>query len=506
MTFMKLFIRILIFILSAMLLSAPLFAYADSANEAKNLTGKCTIDYDGVRTAKTRVTDNKVKTYQIFSPGKRISIKWTDNIPAHYLCMQWFEFPESIALRLYDGNGNELSSRMLESKPETVIVLPENARSAVIEAIDVEMKLSKLGVYGEGELPDPFHEWKDTPEKLDFLVIATHPDDDVLFMGSAVSIYGAERGYEGSIVYVTSGTRQRVSEAENGAWALGLRNYPIFLFFPDIEPSASAEKKATFAYEDVLLATVRLYRQYKPPVVFAQDVKGEYGHWQHKITSKAAVEAFPLAADPSFDPESAEMYGTWQVQKVYLHLYGENKLKLDANSPLEFFGGMDAWNVARIAYKKHESQQKYGFAVERNKGSYPFNLFGMAAGTVEAGNDAFDNISETLLSSYVPPTPSPTPVPTDTPSPSPEPTPTPTPTLPPSPTPEPTSVPTEEAGIQVVSAPVSEAPALTEPPAEPPVKSTPFNPVAIVLIAAGSALAVALIVVGIRIMKKKQED
>ena len=116
---------------------------------------------------------------------------------------------------------------MLEKRPETVIVLPENARSAVIEAVDREMKLSKLAVYGEGELPDPFHEWKDTPGKLDYLVIATHPDDDVLFLGSAVSIYGAERGYKGSIVYVTSGTRQRVSEGVGNGVPNGIQQLRV---------------------------------------------------------------------------------------------------------------------------------------------------------------------------------------------------------------------------------------------------------------------------------------
>ncbi|MBR3178642.1 MAG: PIG-L family deacetylase [Clostridia bacterium] len=502
---MKLLKRYIILILSALLLAAPLFSYADSKG-AKNLTDKCTIDYGGVKTAKTRVTDNKVKTYQIFQAGAQIKLSWKDNVPAHYLCMQWYEFPESIALRLYDAGGEELFSGMLEKRPETVIVLPENARSAVIEAVDREMKLSKLAVYGEGELPDPFHEWKDTPGKLDYLVIATHPDDDVLFLGSAVSIYGAERGYKGSIVYVTSGTRQRVSEAENGAWALGLRYDPIFLWFPDIEPSASTKKKSEFVYEDLLLSFVRLYRQYKPPVVFAQDVNGEYGHWQHKLTSKASVEAFALAADPEYDPESLEQFGVWQVQKVYLHLYKENVLKLDANSPLEFFGGTDAWNVARIAYKKHESQQKYGFAVERNKGSYPFNLFGMIKGTVEAGSDAFDNIDETLLSSYVPPTPPPTPVPTDTPAPTPDPTPTPSPVPTQSPSPVPTSVPTEEAVVLPAEISATESPSEEQSPTEPARKSFSANPVTIIAVALGAVVAAVLIISGIILMKKKRSS
>ena len=194
------------------------------------------------------------------------------------------------------------------------------------------------------------------------------------------------------------------------------------------------------------------------------------------------------------------------MQKVYLHLYKENVLKLDANSPLEFFGGTDAWNVARIAYKKHESQQKYGFAVERNKGSYPFNLFGMIKGTVEAGSDAFDNIDEKLLSSYVPPTPSPTPVPTDTPSPTPEPTPMPSPVPTPSPTPVPTSVPTEEAVVLPAEISATESPSEEQSPTEPARKSFSANPVTIIAVALSAVLAAALIISGIILMKKKRSS
>ena len=167
--------------------------------------------------------------------------------------------------------------------------------------------------------------------------------------------------------------------------------------------TATEKQKSRFSYDDFLLATVRLYRRYRPVVVFAQDAKGEYGHWQHKLTSKAAVEAFTLAADPAYDPESRDRYGLWQVQKVYLHLYPENVLRLDGNAPLVSFGGTTAWNVARKAYQKHVSQRTIGYAVERDDERFAFNRFGMARGVVEAGDDAFANVPEFLLSTYTMP-------------------------------------------------------------------------------------------------------
>ena len=150
----------------------------------------------------------------------------------------------------------------------------------------------------------------------------------------------------------------------------------------------------------------------RPLVVFAQDLKGEYGHWQHKLTAKAAREAFALAADPAYDPESAAQYGTWQVQKLFLHLYSENTIQIDAHAPLSFFDGKDAYEVARKAFLKHETQQRYHFRVSRDNKRYAFNRFGMAEGIVPAGEDVFDNVDETLLCSYIPPTPEPTAAPT----------------------------------------------------------------------------------------------
>jgi hypothetical protein len=200
-----------------------------------------------------------------------------------------------------------------------------------------------------------------------------------------------------------------MTEAENGAWTMGLRNRPLFMGFPDVPNDASKRLKATFVYDNLVLAIVRLYRTYHPVVVFAQDTEGEYGHWQHKRTAKASLEAFSLAADPSYDPESAEQLGTWQVQKLYLHLFPKNKLTVDAHAPLSAFDGRDAFEVACEAYLKHASQQRYRFKVRRDSGKYAFNRFGMAEGVVPVGEDVFDNIDERLLFNYVEPTPAPTP-------------------------------------------------------------------------------------------------
>ena len=406
--------------LAMLLCLMPAVARAENEPKAKEYTKYCKIDCD-VRDG-TRHLLNWFVTDRVAFPAETgVTISWTDEYPVAYLCLQWFTPVEGVIVRAFDGDGQLMAEEKLGAYPEYAIPLPEGTRSARVTAGEAGMDMSQLHVFGEGTLPDPFHLWQETPEGLDYLLIATHPDDDVLYLGSIVPIYGAEQGYVGSIAYATCMTRGRMSEAENGAWEMGLRYRPLFMGFPDIPRDAKPEKKAEFVYDDLVRDTVRLYRRYHPAVVFAQAVHGEYGHWQHVLTSKASVEAYDLAADPTYDPESVESYGTWQVQKLYLHDYEENKLYLDGNVPLAAFDGTTAWNVARKAFQKHESQTPYGFFVMRDDQQHAFNRFGMIKGVVEAGDDAFANIPPELLSTYDPSAPKPTEAP------SPEPTPAPTP-------------------------------------------------------------------------------
>jgi len=426
---------LLILLVTVFLFSGIPAASADS-EEATDLTKQFTFDFGSYERAKYLLFTD-IERAQAFDADASFAVTWSDAVPDARLCIQFRTLPEDVSVLQYDASDRLLAEDPLPGCPGAIVPLMSEARKAVIQSGTNGMNVSLLGIFGPGELPDPFHDWQATPAYLDYLLISTHPDDDVLYLGSIVPVYGAEQGYTGTIAYVTNPSRNRMMEAENGAWAMGLRVQPLFWMFPDVPRNAPQEKKDTFVYEDVLLETVRTYRIYHPLVVFAQDENGEYGHWQHIISSKAAREAFTLAADPSYDPESAERYGTWQVQKLFLHLYESDPLTVDGDAPLTFFDGKSAFDVAKAAFKKHKSQLLYGYEVTRNDELYAFNRFGMAEGVVPLGKDVFDNIDETLLSTYVPPAETPTPEPTEVPTPVPTPQTTPSPSASAAPVPEP---------------------------------------------------------------------
>ena len=178
-----------------MLLLAVLPAAAAADDDAENVTRKCTLDAGEYRYAATRILDDKLKSYQIFDPHTGFSVLWEDNVPAAWLCLQWLELPDGVTVSLYDGAGALLDEVALAANPETVFELPAEARKATVTAGDVEMKVCQLRVFSHGVLPEPYHHWRELPENLDYLLLSTHPDDDVLYLGSVIPIYGADRGY-----------------------------------------------------------------------------------------------------------------------------------------------------------------------------------------------------------------------------------------------------------------------------------------------------------------------
>ena len=136
-------------------------------------------------------------------------------------------------------------------------------------------------------------------------------------------------------------------------------------------------------------------------MVVTHDLDGEYGHPQHKMVADAACEAFEAAADAGRFPESAAQYGTWDVKKLYVHLYGteENQVIFDWTVPLESLDGQTPNERAEDAYAMHKTQvgqgrKSHGVFVpcsgaEYGVKRYPNNKFGLYATRVgpDTGHD-----------------------------------------------------------------------------------------------------------------------
>ncbi|MBR6477741.1 MAG: PIG-L family deacetylase [Lachnospiraceae bacterium] len=229
----------------------------------------------------------------------------------------------------------------------------DNPSSSVTFSLPAE---NPMGIYGiriftDNEVPSDVQIWEPPCEHADILLISSHSDDEILFMGGIIPTY-VPQGARVQVAYMTefwSTAPVREHEKLDGLWVDGLRTYPVCGNFKDIyvDDLADAEKK--YDLDALTDYVVSIIDRFQPQVVVTHDFKGEYGHGFHQITAKAVEAALSKA---SFD-----------VPKAYFHLYDENGIHMDLNVPIESMGGKTALEIAKEAYLQHKSQQWCWFYV-----------------------------------------------------------------------------------------------------------------------------------------------
>ena len=412
---------------AAFLLCAPAVSRAQSGSEAENLTSLCAVAEPSGRGGR-RLTDGNVETYTKIKPDDAFRAAWDADAPVAGVYLEFYALPSAMTITELDASGEAISQQRVEEPLlNDFYPLSADARGVEIRS-DKEMTLGEAAFYGAGELPMGVFDWSPPVEKADLLVISAHCDDELLYFGGTIPTYAGERGLAVQVAYMANEERLRMDEAMNGLRVCGDTNAPVLVGFKDAytETLAAAEKR--WGHEETVAAIVSLIRRFRPEVVVTHDLEGEYGHGAHRVTALCTLEAVSAAADGTLYPESSALYGSWQVKKLYLHLYDTGAVTMDWRAPLSAFGGRTALDVANEAYAMHVSQQEYHQNVY-DSGDFSSAEFGLAftlVGYDLVGGDFFENVPPEALTNYVEPTPSPTPEPTPTPSPTPEPTAAPT--------------------------------------------------------------------------------
>ena len=272
---------------------------------------------------------------------------------------------------------------------------------------DSETEVSEARAFS-GKTPDWAQDWQSNDGDADLLLLSTHSDDEHLFFAGLLPYYAAGRGYRIQVAYFTSNGENHTRDHEvlDGLWKVGVRRYPVFGDFSDTwaENYGEAEKNLKaegYTYSSAAEYCAGLLRRFRPLVAVGHDLGGEYGHGQHCLSSAALCDAIALAAE-----EHAGGYPAWQVKKLYLHLYTQNRIHMDWDIPLAAFAGKTAFGVSQDGFACHKSQQWTWFRrwmFGRNGrlaraseitvySPCDYGLYYSAVGADEMKNDMFENL------------------------------------------------------------------------------------------------------------------
>ena len=331
-----------------------------AASKSAILNSRCTLDWKGFCSVPSRLTDNSYKTGTDLKNGSTGGIYWTADVPVGLVYWEWIVPPDECRYTFYDKDKQPLSTSVRYREGDRgYLTVPEGACGVTLEVVKGynggKCRLTEWHVYDANDVPETIHLWEIAPEKCDIMLVACHADDELVMMGGILPTYVGERGMQVQVVYCYVPEQDRHGEALNGLWYSGLRTLPVFFVI---------EQKNRLRFEEKL---TREIRRFKPEVVITHDIMGEYVQYDfkgqnpqnisHGLVSRNCRAAVEDAVNPTKFPQSAEEYGTWQVKKVYIHLYDKNQVVMDFDTPLSAFDGKTAFEISQEAYAFHKSPQ-----------------------------------------------------------------------------------------------------------------------------------------------------
>lgn len=308
------------------------------AKEAIDITNDLALECVNIDLVK--ITDNNILTH---SNSENITITGKSHIPLEGIYIKYNKIPECGYLNNNTAiaqNGFLHEFIELSGQKEFTLTYP------FADICDIQ-------IFSEGVLPCNVQKWETGDLNTDILLCATHSDDDQLFFAGLLPYYAGYKNANVRVAYFANhyDTYNRTHELLDGLWHCGIKNYPDISDFPDgysesVEGAENFLKSKGFEYRDIIRFQRNLIEEYKPLVVVLHDFDGEYGHGAHMLNTKSFIETFDIVKDEN----------GYVPQKIYVHLYPENKIELDIDVSLDVFNGKSAFNISQEAFGFHKSQ------------------------------------------------------------------------------------------------------------------------------------------------------
>ncbi len=393
--------------------SAESAVYNDTKGEAIGFKNSAAL-FDGNR-----------ETYTSANVDAQITLSRNDGISHIYIEFDRVPSRWKLTNPLSNSYGSFGKDGMLHEYIDVATLFKDSPNSMIL-TFPAGTVIADVYAFSSGELPDFVQTWQPPCEQADLMLVSSHSDDEQLFFAGVLPYYAIERKLQVQVVYIVQHfeangveNHTRPHEQLDGLWKVGIRNYPVMSKFPDLysesknrDTAFKAAQKA-FAAEGISFDDFKEYlteclRRFKPLVTVSHDLNGEYGHGTHVYCSSALTEAIKLAADQNSFPESAAKYGTWQTEKTYLHLYKENQITMDWDTPLESLGGKTPFEITQEGFGCHKSQHwtwfnRWIYGTDGNKitkasqiktySPCQYGLYDTKVGYDTVGGDFMENIT-----------------------------------------------------------------------------------------------------------------
>ncbi len=382
--------------------------FAENGAPAEELTDSLQITFSGGQSVEN-VTDDSIETFVSVVGGSTVNISC--GTPMGGLYIMWNKIPGEWS---YTIDGSEHAAGENGFLHE-YIELDSPTTEITVNIPQDGAQITDIYAFSEGdELPDWVQVWEEPYDRADIVLFSTHSDDEQLFFAGLLPYYAIEREAYVQVVYMTNhwDTTTRPHEQLNGLWTVGIRNYPIISEFPDDARSLGSTSESTqtvlerarsvYNEDDWIQFEVEMIRRFKPQVIVGHDINGEYRHGAHILNTDALMQAVELSNDETYDADSVETYGVWDVKKTYIHLYDENQIVMDYDTPYESMGGKTPFEMSKLGYACHLSQQWTWFTdwVSQDKATdiatyspCRFGLYRTTVGEDVLKNDMLENIT-----------------------------------------------------------------------------------------------------------------